>query len=554
MSRQDSHSFTQLAAYKLLTEHAESCKQLHMRRLFSIDSQRHRKMSLKFDWLLLDYSKNCITDKTLALLFQLAREANLGHAINSMFQQAGLSQTDNRPALHTALRNPGSESALVDGHDVMPEVSELLSKMQQLTEQLHRREYTGFSGQPITNIVNISIGGSGMGPQCICKALTPYHQIPTLSLHFVSNIDGAQIQETLNKLDPATTVFIISSKSFTTPETIANAKVAKQWLLEAASGQNIAQHFIAVTSNHHAATLFGIHDDNIFRLWDWLDYRYASWSAVGLPIMLSIGTRHFMDFLQGAHEMDQHFYQADFEENMPVILALIGIWYNNFLGAETQAILPYDHNLADLPRHIEQLDMQTCGRSVDNFGRTIEYATGPIIWGGNALDNQHAFYQLLHRGNKIIPADFIVSMRTHSIHQEQHDRLFANAVAQTEALMRGRTLNETLSVVGQESYQQHDAENTIPHRVFDGNNPSNMLLLERVSPKSLGILLALYEHKTFTQSILWNINPFDQWGVKLSDSLSHRILQELHIPSCTTQHDASTNTLIRHYREKVYPA
>ena len=553
MSSRSSHSFTQLDSYKLLQEHAKSCKNLHMRRLFSIDPQRHEKMSLKFDWLLLDYSKNCITDKTLSLLFQLAREAKLDHAIQSMFQGQTSNQTENHPALHTALRNCSNSPVLVDGSDVMPEIDQLLKRMTAFTEQLHRGDYLGYNGQTFTDIVNIGIGGSSMGPQSMCKALTPYHQIPALKMHFVTNIDGAQIQETLSQLDPATTLFIISSKSFKNAETLANASVAKHWLLEAAKSADIQNHLLAVTDNELSAESFGIRKDNIFQLWDWLDYRYAAWSAVGLPVMLSIGTRHFMDFLQGAHEMDQHFFQSDFEKNMPVIMALIGIWYNNFMGAETHAILPYDHNLAELPRHIEQLDMQSTGRSVDNLGRAIEYSTGPIIWGGNGLHNQHAFYQLLHRGKKIIPADFIVSMRTHSIHQEQHDRLFANAVAQTEVLMRGRNLNETLNVVGKESTDSKSSEQSIPHRVFDGNNPSNMLLLERLTPKSLGILLALYEHKTFTQGILWNINPFDQWGVKLSNTLSHKILQELHMPKCTNQHDTSTNTLIKHYRKMVYP-
>ena len=553
MSNRSSHSFTQLNAYKLLKEHAKHCKDLHMRRLFSIDPQRHQKMSLKFDWLLLDYSKNRITDETLSLLFQLAREANLEHAIKSMFQGHKINQTENRPALHTALRNRSDEPVMVDGQDVMPQVNQILSQMREFTERFHDGLYCGYSSEIMTDIVNIGIGGSSLGPQSICKALTPYHQSSKLKMHFVSNIDGAQIQQTLSNLDPATTLFIISSKSFQTAETLAHAKVAKRWLLEAANGENIQNHLIAVTGNSEAAESLGVKPENIFQLWDWVDSRYATWSAVGLPIMLSIGTRHFMDFLQGAHDMDQHFYHANFEENMPIILALIGIWYNNFFGAEALAILPYDHYLSDLPRHIEQIDMQSNGRSVDNLGRAIEYATGPIIWGGNGLHNKHAFYQRLHRGKKIIPTDVIVSMRTHSIYQEQHDRLFANAIAQTEVLMRGRNLNETLSDLDQESTHEKAQDQAIPHRVFDGNNPSNMLLLERLTPKSLGILLALYEHKTFTQGILWNINSFDQWGVKLSNTLSHRILQELHMPNCTAQHDSSTNTLIKHYRTMVYP-
>ena len=549
MSNQASHSFTQLNAYKLLEEHAKCCKDLHMRRLFSIDPQRHQKMSLKFDWLLLDYSKNRITDKTLSLLFQLARESKLDHAIKSMFLGQKISPAKNSLALHTALRNRSNVPVLFDGQDVMPQINHLLSRMRGYTEHFHDGLCRGYNNEMITDIVNIGIGGSSLGPQSICQALTPYHQSTQLKMHFVSNIDGAQIQQTLSTLNPATTLFIISSKSFKTAETLAHAKVAKQWLLEAAHGQNIQNQLVAVTGNGEAAISFEVQPDNIFELWDWVDSRYSAWSAVGLPIMLSIGTRHFMDFLQGAHDMDQHFQNANFEENMPVILALIGIWYNNFFGAETHAILPYDHDLSALPRHIEQVDMHSNGRSVDNLGRAIEYATGPIIWGGNALHNQHAFYQLLHRGKKIIPTDFIVSMRTHSIYQEQHDRLFANAIAQTEVLMRGRTLNETLSGNDQEKAHEH----TIPHRVFDGNNPSNMLLMERLTPKSLGVLLALYEHKTFAQGILWNINSFDQWGVKLSNTLSQRILQEIHTPNCTTHHDVSTDSLIRHYRRMVYP-
>ena len=504
-----------------------------MRRLFSVDPDRHQRMSLTFDWLLLDYSKNRITDQTLQLLFQLAREANLNQSIGSLF-------------------DPFSRQIPTE-----KENKQSVERMFELTEKLHTGQYLGFSQKPITDIVNIGIASSGLGPRSVCEALRPYHQPKDISIHFIADGDGFHLQEVLGSLDPETTLFIVSSRAFShsSPETMTHAETAKRWLLE--TGQKttlLAKQFIALTAAPKAATSFGIPSENIFQLPAALEQRHTDWLATGLPLLLSIGINHFKDFLDGVTAMDEHFRDQPFEKNMPVILAMIGIWYNNFFATESHAILPYDYNLRNLPRYVEQIDMQSNGKSLDRSGNLVGYATGPIIWGGNGLNNQHGFYQMLHRGQKMVPADFIVSMRTHSIYQKQHNLMFANAIAQTEALMRGRTLNETINdLVNQVDSPTDQNEAQIPHCIFGGNNPSNTLLLKRLTPKSLGILLTLYEHKTYTQSAIWNLGGNDQSGIELGNTLSNNILRDIFMPSDTQRHDASTNALINHYRNTVYP-
>lgn len=504
-----------------------------MRRLFSVDLGRHQRMSLEFDWLLLDYSKNRITDKTLQLLFQLAREAQLDESIGTLFESCMQRTPDNL------------------------QKDTFMQRMFQVTGQLHSGSWLGYSQKPITDIVNIGIANSGLGPQSACEALRPYHQPESIDLHFITMSDGFHLEEVLTTLYPETTLFIVSSRTFgqNNPETIAHAEIAKRWLTDAAQNTiALEKHFIAVTANAALADNFGIPTENIFQLDSSTSPRHTSWLLMGLPILLSIGQRHFLDFLEGVDAMDKHFQEAHFEKNMPVILALIGIWYNNFFGAESHAILPYDHNLRNLPRYIEQFDMQSNGQSLDRFGSTVNYATGPITWSGNGLNSQHAFYQMLHRGQKMVPADFIVSMRTHSVYQQQHNLMFANAVAQAEALMLGQTLNEALTGLQQQAdVARETAKDLIPHHIYGGNNPSNMLLMQRLTPKSLGTLLTLYEHKTYTQGAIWNLSAQAQTGVELGKTFSSAILRDIFMPGKTQRHDASTNALINHYRNTVYP-
>lgn len=528
----NTNCFTDLNSYAELKQHFECCKSLHMRRLFSVDPTRYQRMSLEFDWLLLDYSKNRITDKTLQLLFQLAREANLDQSVGTLFESFV------RQAPGNLQKDP------------------LVQRMFKVTSALHSKSCLGFTQKPITDIVNIGIASSGLGPQSVCEALRPYHQPTGIEVHFIAMSDGFHLEEVLASLNPETTLFIISSRAFgqSSPETIAHAETARRWLVDAAQDSKVVEkQFIAVTAKTKSALKFGIHNDNIFQLTSSTDQRHASWLFMGLPILISIGQRHFQDFLEGVYAMDKHFQEEPFENNMPVILALIGIWYNNFFSAESHAILPYDHNLRNLPRFIEQIDMQSNGKSLDRFGNPLNFATSPIIWSGNGLNTQHAFYQMLHRGQKMIPADFIVSMRTHSTYQKQHNIMFANAIAQTEALMRGRTLNETMNDLQQNDKTSKADEALIPHRIYGGNNPSNMLLMERLTPKSLGILLTLYEHKTYTQGAIWNLSAHDQTGIEMGKNFSNNILRDISMPNNTQRHDASTNALINHYKNKVYP-
>jgi len=525
-------------ACRALQAHQAQMADVHMRSLFASDPARAERFSLRVGDLLLDYSKNRIKEETLALLVQLAGEADVAGWRERMFRGDRINHTEDRAVLHVALRNRSNLPVLVDGEDVMPKVNAVVERMGAFAEQVRSGQWRGYTGRRITDVVNIGIGGSDLGPQMVVQALKPYRH-PELRLHFISNIDGAHALETLETLDPETTLFIVASKTFTTQETMTNAHLARTWFLQKArSEQHVAKHFVAVSTNREAVTAFGIDPANMFEFWDWVGGRYSLWSAIGLSIVLAVGREHFIALLAGAHEMDVHFRQAPLAANMPVILALLGVWYNNFFDADSHAILPYDHYLRSLPAYLQQADMESNGKSVDRDGKVVDYSTGPIIWGATGINGQHAFYQLLHQGTKMIPADFIVTLDSPTELQLHHDILIANFLAQTEALMRGRNREETEAQTSQ----------FVQHKVFEGNHPSNAILLQRLTPHALGMLIALYEHKIFVQGVIWNLNSFDQWGVELGKQLASRILPELHAESPVEGHDASTNALINLYR------
>ncbi len=537
-------SFTELPAYQKLSEHYTKIKDIHVRRLFSVDPHRFNTFSIKFQDLLLDFSKNRITQQTISLLCELAEESNLSEWRERMFNGDKINNTEARAVLHTALRNVSGEPVYVDGEDIMPRIQAVIKKMETFSEKIRGGSWKGFSGKAISDVVNIGIGGSDLGPKMVYEALKPYHH-KKLNVHFVSNIDGAHIEDVLEKISPETTLFIVASKTFTTQETLSNAHVARNWVLQSTEDKTaIRKHFVAVSTNKKAVTEFGIDTANMFEFWDWVGGRYSLWSAIGLSTVIAIGSDNFNKLLQGAHEMDKHFKEAPFEENMPVILAMLGVWYNNFFEAESHGIFPYDDYLRSLPMYLEQADMESNGKSVNRYGERVDYATGPIIWGMSGINGQHAFYQSLHQGTRMVPADFIVSMLTHSVFQEQHNILVSNVLAQTEALMRGRNIDETYA-------DKEDATEGIEHMVFEGNNPSNTILIKQLTPKTLGMLLALYEHKIFVQGIIWNLNSFDQWGVELGKQLAKNILDDIHQPFTTNSHDASTNALINVYRETI---
>lgn len=523
-----------------LQQHYQAVSNIHMRELFAADPQRFERFSLQVGAIFLDYSKNRITAETLQLLTQLAEVADVADWRDRLFNGEKINNTEDRAVLHTALRNQSNTPVLVDGADVMPAVNAVIAQMGAFAERVRSGTWTGYTGKPIVDVVNVGIGGSDLGPHMVYQALKDYRHA-RLNMHYVSNVDGAHIKEKLETLDPETTLFIVASKTFTTQETMTNADYARQWFLQqAGDAAHIAQHFVAVSTNRDAVVAFGIDPDNMFGFWDWVGGRYSLWSAIGLSIVLAVGADNFKALLGGAHAMDTHFRSAPFERNMPVILALLGVWYSNFFGAESHAVLPYDHYLRSLPLYLQQADMESNGKSVDRDGNTVDYNTGPIIWGTSGINGQHAFYQLLHQGTRLIPADFIVSVTEQNGLPEQHDILMANFLAQTEALMHGRTLDET----------RHSGV-TEPHapKVFAGNHPSNALLLDALTPHSLGMLIALYEHKIFVQGIIWNLNSYDQWGVELGKQLAKRILPELTAASTVNTHDASTNGLINHYRQ-----
>jgi len=540
---------TTTKSWKNLSDHFEQMKSVHMWDLFSEDSERFDKFSLRFNDILVDYSKNIITEETKKLLISLAEEVDLQDGIEKMFTGDKINETENRAVLHIALRNRGNAPIYVDGEDVMPRVNEVLEKMNMFSKSLLSGEWKGFTGKKITDIVNIGIGGSDLGPVMVTECLKPYAQ-KGLSAHFVSNVDGTHIVETVKDLNPETTLFLIASKTFTTQETMTNAFSARTWFLRHAKNEeHVAQHFVAISTNRQKVQEFGIDINNMFEFWDWVGGRYSLWSAIGLSITCSIGFENFTELLGGAFEMDNHFRTAPFEENMPVLLALIGIWYNNFFGAHTEVILPYDQYMHRFPAYFQQGNMESNGKSIDRTGRKVDHQTGPIIWGEPGTNGQHAFYQLIHQGTKLVPADFLAPAISHNPLGEHHTILLSNFFAQTEALLQGKTKEEVMKELQKEGKSDEEIQRQYPHRVFAGNKPSNSILFKQLTPRILGSLIALYEHKIFVQGLIWNIFSFDQWGVELGKQLAKKILPELKDNKPIHSHDSSTNGLINMFKK-----
>ena len=539
---------TQTKAWLALQAHQKTIANIHMRDLFASDSTRFTKYSYLFNDILFDFSKSRITDETLNLLFNLAKEMDLQGWIEKMFTGAPINFTEHRSVLHIALRNRSNRPVPVDGKDVMPVVNGVLDSMRTFTDAVRSGEWKGFSGKIITDVVNIGIGGSDLGPAMVTEALLAY-QRPNIKFHFVSNIDSTHLFETERHLNPETTLFIVASKTFTTQETMTNARSARDWIMEAAKDESaIARHFIAISTNTEAVTQFGIDPKNMFEFWDWVGGRYSLWSAIGMPIAIAIGMDRFEQLLQGAHEMDEHFRTAPLEENLPVIMGMLGIWYNNFFGSDTHAIMPYNQYLRRLPAYLQQLDMESNGKRVDREGNPVDYATGQIIWGEPGTNGQHAFFQLIHQGTRLIPADFIAMSENHHPIGEHHAILLSNFFAQTEALMRGKNAAEATAELEAEGLTEAEIRQLLPHKLFPGNEPSNSILLHKLDPKTLGSLIAFYEHKVFVQGIIWNINSFDQWGVELGKQLAKVIQPELLGDDKIMSHDCSTNNLINYYK------
>jgi len=532
-----------LAEWRALTAHAAELNTVHLRTLFAGDAERGGRMTLEAAGLFLDYSKNRVTDQTMRLLVALAEARGLPKAIGRMFDGQRINETENRAVLHTALRNRANTPVLVDGEDVMPAVNDVLARMGRFAGAVRSGEWKGYTGKRIRHVVNIGIGGSDLGPAMAVEALKPYSQ-RDLDVRFVSNVDGTHFAEVTRGLDPEETLFIVASKTFTTQETMTNAGSARAWLLAALHDEAaVALHFVAVSTNARGVAAFGIDTANMFGFWDWVGGRYSMCSAVGLPLMVSIGADNFGRMLDGFHAMDRHFAETPLERNMPVLLAMLGVWYNNFMGAQTHAILPYDQYLHRFAAHLQQMDMESSGKYVGRDGHTVSWQTGPVIWGEPGTNGQHAFYQLIHQGTKLIPADFIGFCRSHNALGDHHAKLMSNFFAQTEALAFGKTRDEV----------EHEGVEglVIPHKVFEGNRPTNTLMADLLTPEVLGALTALYEHKVFVQGVIWNIFSFDQWGVELGKVLAGRILPELEATGePALAHDSSTNALIRRFRER----
>ncbi len=541
--------FSKTRSYTSLKAHAAEMSGMRIRDLFTQDPERFSHFSIQFEDILLDFSKNRITEDTHSLLLDLAEECGLKEAIKAMFDGQKINQTENRAVLHTALRNPAKTGVFTDGEDVMPGVHQVLDKMKVFSEKVISGEWKGATGKPIKHLVNIGIGGSDLGPVMVTEALKPYAN-RHLQLHYVSNVDGSHIAETFKKIDPETTLFFIASKTFTTQETMANAFSARQWFLDNGGTEaGVANHFVAISTNAKAVKEFGIDTANMFGFWDWVGGRYSLWSAIGLSICCSIGFNHFKELLNGAHAMDQHFRNTDFKENLPVTLALLGIWYNNFFGAESHAILPYDQYLHRFAAYFQQGDMESNGKRVDRAGNPVTYQTGPIIWGEPGTNGQHAFYQLIHQGTKLIPCDFIAPAKSHNPIGNHHQLLLSNFFAQTEALMNGKSGEEVVRELAASGMEAGEIEKLKAFKVFEGNRPTNSILVRLITPYTLGSLIAMYEHKIFVQGIIWNIFSFDQWGVELGKQLAGKILPELESDAQVSSHDSSTNGLINQYKE-----
>ncbi|KJY82008.1 glucose-6-phosphate isomerase [Vibrio galatheae] len=539
---------TQTQAWNALTAHFESAQDMNLKDLFAQDAARFDKFSTRFGSdILVDYSKNLINEETMKHLFALANETELKSAIEAMFSGEAINQTEGRAVLHTALRNRSNKAVMVGGEDVMPAVNAVLEKIKSFTERVIGGEWKGYTGKAITDVVNIGIGGSDLGPYMVTEALAPYTN--HLNLHFVSNVDGTHIVETLKKVNPETTLFLVASKTFTTQETMTNAHSARDWFLETAADEaHVAKHFAALSTNAQAVSEFGIDTDNMFEFWDWVGGRYSLWSAIGLSIALAVGFDNFVELLDGAHEMDKHFASTELESNIPVILALVGLWYNNFYGAESEAILPYDQYMHRFAAYFQQGNMESNGKYVDRDGNPVTYQTGPIIWGEPGTNGQHAFYQLIHQGTKLIPCDFIAPAISHNPAGDHHQKLMSNFFAQTEALAFGKTEETVKAELVQAGKSAEEVAAIAPFKVFEGNRPTNSILVKQITPRTLGNLIAMYEHKIFVQGVIWNIFSFDQWGVELGKQLANQILPELADESAISSHDSSTNGLINAFK------
>jgi glucose-6-phosphate isomerase len=534
----------ELPAWQALLQHQKEVGDLHMRELFADDPQRFKRFSIRLEDILFDFSKNRITEKTLALLIDLAHQARLSQKIEAMFSGQKINVTEDRAVLHLALRNRSNTPILVDGQDVMPQIKQVLDHMRTFSEAVRSGEWKGYTGKSITDVVNIGIGGSDLGPKMVCEALKFYSR-PNLQVHFVSNVDGTDLVENLKRLNPETTLFLVASKTFTTQETMTNAHSAREWLLTAAKEESaVAHHFAAMSTNVKAVSNFGIDPANMFEFWDWVGGRYSLWSAIGLSIAIFLGMDTFEALLNGANTADQHFRTSPFEQNLPVIMALLGVWYNNFFEAHSHAILPYDQYLLYFPAYFQQGDMESNGKSVTRQGDWVNYSTGPVIWGQPGTNGQHAFYQHIHQGTQIIPCDFMAAVNSHNPLGEHHPILLSNFLAQTEALMKGKTSGEARAELEKEGYTGDQLELLVRAKTFQGNRPTNSFLYPSLTPEVLGTMIALYEHKIFVQGIIWEINSFDQMGVELGKQLAKKILPELSGTASVTAHDSSTNGLI----------
>jgi len=538
---------TETPAWRALSAHRQAMEGTHLRALFEADPQRFDKFTLRLDDLLFDFSKHLVTEETLALLVELAAQAEVPQFIERMFRGERINLTERRPVLHVALRNRSNRPIEVDGEDVMPLVNQVLDKMRRFTEDVRSGAWKGYTGEAITDIVNIGIGGSDLGPVMVSEALQPYWK-DGLRVHFVSNIDGTHLTETLKGLRPASTLFTVASKTFTTQETITNATSARDWLLATLGNHAaVARHFVALSTNTQEVSKFGIDPANMFEFWDWVGGRYSLWSSIGLSIALVIGMDRFEEMLAGGHDGDEHFRTAPLAENIPVLMALLGVWYNNFFDADSHAILPYDQYLNRFAAYFQQCDMESNGKGVDREGQTIDsYHTGPVIWGEPGTNGQHAFYQLIHQGTRLIPCDFLAAARSHNPLGQHHEILMANFFAQTEALMCGKTPEEVR--VELDGAAIDDSKGLVAHRTFSGNRPTSSFLFTKLTPRTLGRLIALYEHKVFVQGVIWNINSFDQWGVELGKQLAKTIFGELEDSTDVSTHDSSTNALINYYK------
>lgn len=541
-------NLTQSPAWQKLAAHQKQLETTTMRELFAKDPERFNKFSIEFGGILYDFSKNRITEETLDLLVSLAEQAKVKEMAEAMFTGEKINVTERRAVLHTALRNRSNNPVYVDGKDVMPDVNRVLAKMKDFCARVRSGEWKGYTGKAITDVVNIGIGGSDLGPCMVCEALAPYQSI--LTPHFVSNVDGTHIVETVKKLNPETTLFIVASKTFTTQETMTNAHSAKKWLLDALKDEKaVASHFVALSTNREEVEKFGIDPNNMFEFWNWVGGRYSLWSAIGLSIALAVGFENFEELLTGAHEADVYFRTTPYKQNIPVVMALLGVWYNNFWNAETQAILPYDQYMRRFAAYLQQGDMESNGKGVDREGNRVDYSTGQIVWGEPGTNGQHAFYQLIHQGTKLIPCDFLMPVQTHNPIGDHHQKLVANFIAQTEALMKGKTEEEAYQELLKSGLDDAEAKRLAPAKVFTGNRPTSSFFFTKLTPKMLGKLISFYEMKIFVQGIVWNVNSFDQMGVELGKQLAKAVLPELVSSTPTTSHDASTNALVEYYKK-----